>query len=242
MIMPNPFDQSGSEQPQNNQFEDKTPEEFMSELVGEGKKYATPEEAVRALAHANHHISNLEGENANFRTKLDKASTVDDILGKLKQQGAESGSDTGVDDQSNQPPKADDVNVEELVKKLFQDQQSNATAQSNKKLVVDKMAMQFGGKAGQVWDGVEKNLGVDLEQLCATSPTAALKLLGVTGEAQQGDSGGSFQGKTPPPSEARPPEGSKRLVEHMLSKNEITRKQAYNMKLKFSADPEKYNA
>lgn len=240
--MPNPFDQSGSEQPQNNQFEDKTPEEFMSELVGEGKKYATPEEAVRALAHANHHIGNLEGENANFRTQLDKASTVDDILGKLKQQSAESGSDTGVDDQSNQPPKADDVNVEELVKKLFQDQQSNVTAQANKKLVVDKMATQFGGKAGQVWDDAEKKLGVDLEQLCATSPTAALKLLGVTGEVQQGDSGGSFQGTTPPPSETRPPEGSKRLVDHMLSKGEITRKQAYNMKLKFSADPKQYNA
>lgn len=241
--MPNPFDQSGSEQPQNLQFVDKAPEEFMSELVGEGKKYATPEEAVRALAHANHHISNLEGENANFRTQLDKASTVDDILGKLKQQSAESGSDTGADDQSNQPPKADDVNVEELVKKLFQDQQSNATAQSNKKLVVDKMAMQFGGKAGQVWDQAEKSLGVDLEQLCATSPAAALKLLGVSGEVQSGSTGDSFQSDVRPPAgETRPPEGSKRLVDFMLEKGEISRTQAYNMKLKFSADPKQYNA
>ena len=240
--MPNPFDQSGSEQPQTNQFEDKAPEEFLTELVGEGKKYATPAEMARALAHANNHISNIEGENANFRTKLEKASTVDDILGKLKQQSTETVTDTGGDDQSQQAPKTDDVNVEELVKKLMSEQQSSQTMQANKQTVVDKMAAQFGSKAGEMWDHAEKNLGVDLEQLCASSPSAALKLLGVSSEVQTGASADSFQSNTPPPSGQRPPEGSERLVNHMLAKGEITRADAYKMKLSFSTDPTKYKA
>ena len=240
--MPNPFDQSGSNQPQTNQFEDKAPEQFLEELVGEGKKYATPAEAVRALAHADNHISKLEGENADFRTKLEKAATVDDILGKLKQQSTETVIDTGGVDQTQQAPKAEDVNVEELVKKLMSEQQSSQAAQANKQTVVDKMTAQFGSRAGEMWDQAEKNLGVDVEQLCASSPAAALKLLGVSGDVQSGASGDSFQSATPQPSGQRPPEGSERLVNFLLEKGEISRSDAYKMKLKFSTDPSKYKA
>ena len=96
---------------------------------------------------------------------------------------------------------------------------------------------------GQVWDEAEGNLGIDLEALASTSPAAALKLLGATGESQSGASGDSFAStKRPPAGEKRAPEGSKRLVEQMLANNEITRQQAYQLKLKYSADPDKYNA
>lgn len=242
--MPNPFDQSGESQPQ--QFQDKTPEEFMSELVGEGKKYATPEEAVRALAHANHHIGQLEGENATFRTQLDKAATVEDIMSKLQsgqqQPPAAAPDNTDQSDPTNKSTEQPE-DIRQLVSEMLKEQQSTQTAAQNKQQVIDAMTQQFGGKAGEVWDNVEKNLGVNLDTICAQSPSAAMKLLGVGGSTGQQDNGGSFQSTTtPPPAGERPPEGSKRLVEHLLSKGEITRQQAYRMKLDFSADPAKYNS
>jgi len=241
--MPNPFDQGGSQQPQ--QFEDKTPEEFMAELVGEDKKYKTPEEAVRALAHANHHISTLEGETSTLREQVSQSKTIEDVMAQLASKQQPSGDNTGGDDQSQQQPKQDDnVDVEATVKRLLEQQMSAQSANSNKQSVIDAMQKQFGTKAGEIWDKVEKELGVDLEAMASTTPTAALQLLGVTGKQAPSQSGASFNGDGQPPrdSEQRPPEGSKRLVDYMLSRNEITRKEAYEMKLKFTADPEKYRA
>ena len=142
--MGNPFDQSGSEnQPQ---FEDKAPEEFLEELVGEGKKYATPAEAIRALAHANHHISKLEGENATFRTQLEKAATVDDILSKLKQQPESNDIDTGEDDTSKQTP-SQDVDVDALVEQALQKHTQKQTASQNKQQVIDSLQATFGERS-----------------------------------------------------------------------------------------------
>lgn len=242
--MPNPFDQGGSQQPQS-QFEDKTPEEFMAELVGEDKKYKTAEEAVRALAHANHHISTLEGETHSLREQVSQAKTIDDVMARLAANQNPEGKDTGSDDQSQQPPKQDGEDVEATVKRLLEQQTSAQTANSNKQSVIDAMTKQFGTKAGEIWDGVEKELGVDLEQMSASSPSAVLKLLGVTGGQAPQQSGSSFNGDAAKPrdTEQRPPEGSKRLVDYMLSKGEITRKEAYETKLKLAMEnPEKFRA
>lgn len=241
--MPNPFDQGGSQQPQ--QFEDKTPEEFMAELVGEDKKYKTVEEAVRALAHANHHISTLEGETHTLREQVSQAKTIEDVMARLASNQNPEGKDTGSDDQSQSQPKQDGEDVEATVKRLLEQQMSAQSANSNKQSVIDAMTKQFGTKAGEVWDSVEKELGVDLEQMSASSPTAVLKLLGVTGSQAPSQSGSSFNGDAQKPrdTEQRPPEGSKRLVDYMLAKGEITREQAYKEKLRLvMEDPDKFKA
>ena len=239
--MANPFDQSGNEPQEQQQFQDKTSQEFFEEMVGEGKKYATPEDAVRALAHANHHIGKLEGENATQREKLTKAQTVDDIMSKLQQPPAAEQTPEQSDPANNSDP-APEVNVEELVKKMFTEQQQSQSAQTNKQQVVDAMKAQFGDKSVEVWDAVEAKLGVDLEQLSSNTPQAALQLLGVTKESGS-EQPSSFNSTTrPPQGEVRPPEGSERLVNHLFAKGELTRQEAYKMKLKFSEDPAKYKS
>lgn len=241
--MPNPFDQNENAAPQSTNFQDKTPQEFMEELVGDGKKYATPEDAVRALAHASNHISTLEGENAGYKTKLEKASTVEDILSKMTQHKDVTGTDTGAADQATTAPSQEQPNVEELVKQMMSQQQSEQAAAANRDKVVNALKSQFGGKAGEVWDAAEASLGVDLDSLCASSPQAALKLLGAAGEGQSVATSESLaSGIRPPQGEPRPPEGSKRSVDFMLSKGEISRQDAYKMKLALSADPVKFNA
>lgn len=240
--MPNPFDQGGSQQPQ--EFQDKSGEEFLADFVGEDKKYKSVEEMARALAHANHHIGTLEGETEALRQQNSQAKTIEDVMAQLASKQQPPSDDTGSDDQSQEQPKQDGVDVEATVKRLLEQHTSAQSANSNKQSVIDAMQKQFGTKAGEIWDKVEADLGVDLEAMASSSPTAALQLLGVTGKQAPSQSGASFNGDGQPPrdSEQRPPEGSKRLVDYMLSRNEITRKEAYEMKLKFTADPEKYRA
>lgn len=240
--MPNPFDQGGSQQPQ--QFEDKSGEEFLADFVGDDKKYKTVEEMARALAHANHHIGTLEGETSTLREQVSQSKTIDDVMARLAEAKNPEGTDTGGDDPSQQP-KQDGEDVEATVKRLLEQQMSTQSANSNKQSVIDAMTKQFGTKAGDIWDSVEKELGVDLEQMSANSPSAVLKLLGVTGEQAPSQSGSSFNGDAQKPrdTEERPPEGSKRLVDYMLAKGEITREQAYKEKLRLvMEDPDKFKA
>lgn len=240
--MPNPFDQGGSQQPQ--QFEDKSGEEFLADFVGDDKKYKTVEEMARALAHANHHIGTLEGETSTLREQVSQSKTIDDVMARLAEAKNPEGTDTGGDDPSQQP-KQDGEDVEATVKRLLEQQMSTQSANSNKQSVIDAMTKQFGTKAGDIWDSVEKELGVDLEQMSASSPSAVLKLLGVTGEQAPSQSGSSFNGDAQKPrdTEERPPEGSKRLVDYMLAKGEITREQAYKEKLRLvMEDPDKFKA
>ena len=62
------------------------PEQALEELVGEGKKYASAAELAKAMLHAQQHIDKLQGENGEFRSKLERASTIDEILGKDKKE------------------------------------------------------------------------------------------------------------------------------------------------------------
>lgn len=241
--MPNPFDQGGSQQPQ--EFQDKDGAEFLADFVGDDKKYKTVEEMARALAHANHHIGTLESETATLREKNSQSKTIEDVMARLAEGQQPKGDNTGSDDQSQQQPKQEGEDVEATVKRLLEQQQSTQSANSNKQSVIDAMTKQFGTKAGEIWDSVEKELGVDLEQMSASAPSAVLKLLGVTGEQAPSQSGSSFNGDAQKPrdTEERPPEGSKRLVDYLLGKGEITRKQAYELKLKLvMEDPDKFQA
>ena len=242
--MPNPFDQNGVKPTE--EFQDKPAAEFLADLVGEGKKYANAEELARAFAHGQHHISTVESENAGYREKLTATTTVDDIMKQLKgsQEPPAPSDNTGADDPST-PPTPEPVDIEATVKKLLEQQTQATTANSNKSEVLAKMQAQFGSKAGEIWDKAASELNVDLEQLASTSPAAIYKLVGVDSEVQPQQQGVPLTGDVTPPQldqTQRPPEGSKRLVKYLQDKGELTRSQAYQLKLAYSADPTKYNA
>lgn len=244
--MGNPFDQNDNHDEVVNPYEGKEAKEIMDELVGEGKKYASVEEAVKALAHSQHHITTLESETAKLREAQSQAKTIEDVMARLQEKQKPSDDDKGSDDKDPAAQKpTDGEDVEATVKRLLEQHTSTAQAEANHKQVVDAVQAKFGSKAFDVWDKAEKELGINLEQMAQTSPAATLKLLGVSGESAPAQSASTFKGDakpTPTDQGERPPEGSKRLVDYMLSKGEINRTQAYNLKLKYSADPEKYRA
>lgn len=241
--MPNPFDQNDEHNNDVDPLKDKDPKEIMGELVGEGKKYKTVEDAVKALAYAQNHISTLESETATLREKATKSATIEEVLATLNKQKSSDDEKVEGDDPSKKTGD-DELDVEATVKRLLEQHTSASQAAANHQQVVDAVQAKFGSKAYDVWDAAEKELGVNLEQMAQTSPAATLKLLGITGESHSGQAASTFQGDAKPnrDNEEQPPEGSKRLVDYLYKKGEINRKQAYNLKLKYSADPEKYNA
>lgn len=230
------------------EFEDKSPEEFMAELVGEDKQYKTVAEAVRALAHTKHHAKKVELENKTLRDKTAQSATIEDIMAQLKGSGdgtpAGDNKDLGVNPEKS-TPQGQPEDIRELVTKMFQEQQTTQSAQRNKDEVTAKLTSMYGDKAGTVWAKAEQELGVDLESIAAKSPAAVYKMLGMSEGQQSGSAAPSFNGDAPrkqQDSSARPPEGSLRLLDWQLAKGEIDKKTHTALRYNYAMDPAKYRA
>ena len=251
--MPNPFDQNDDASASRIDVEGKTAEQLMEELVGEGKKYASAEEAVKALAYAQNHIGTLEQDNQTLRSAADKAKTVEDIMSQLQSAKGSNGDDTGggndVGDDTLQKAQTSPEDIEATVKKLLGEHAQTQSQQQNHDTVTKTLLSTYGAsKAKDVWDQAEKNLGVDLEQMARTSPQAVLQLLGVTGqEPQQSSAPSSLRGDGKLGDDhhrgAAPAEGTEAYVNHMVKSGQWTRHQAYKAKMRYiQQDAELYKS
>jgi hypothetical protein len=141
----------------------------VSELVGEGKKYATEAEALNALVHAQTHISTIETENQTLREKLDNAKKVEDVLSKL---------DAQVDNATtNTQQEVDPVDIDALLEEKLTLREKQAVQINNKNSVNSKMVEMFGDKAQDQMLTKANELGMTVEQMQATaenSPNAFL--------------------------------------------------------------------
>jgi len=54
------------------------------EFLGEGKKYRSPEDALKAVPHAQQHIQTLESELAEVKEELTKRKTAQELLDEIK--------------------------------------------------------------------------------------------------------------------------------------------------------------
>jgi len=157
-----------------------------SELVGEGKKYATVEEALKSIPHAQSHISTLESELSELRTKAAKGATMDEILAQLKErttQGTESPAPTGVD------------NLDERVEQVVSKMEAKGIAERNLQTVDTEIKALYGDKSREVYEGKIRSLGMSPEQgrdLAAASPKAFMEIFGK--QASSGEPSGVTTG------------------------------------------------
>jgi len=118
---------SGSDQNQN-------PYDLLS-YVGEGKKYATPEEFVKSFVAKEEHISTIESENAALRKETQSQSTIKDVMQALKDSQKDS-------ETTNQTP-LDDEDLQKKLNTLLAEREAEQTRSTNranaKKLVSDKL-------------------------------------------------------------------------------------------------------
>lgn len=151
-------------------------EEALGALVGEGKKYATPQELAKAMLHAQTHISVIESENADLRSRSDNSKAIQEALERLT--SGQHQQQAPAPDQS----KAPDVDVAKTVQELLADELGKREQAANRQQVIQHFKQEFGGKAGEMFGTMAKELGFTVEQLenyAATNPQA---LIGLTGK------------------------------------------------------------
>jgi len=152
----------------------------VSELVGQGKKYATVEDALKSVPHAQSHIKTLEEELQAVKAELEKRRTAEQLLDEIK---------SGI--KSTEPPSASPITpdtVSQLVEQAFAKRQASEVSARNVEQVTTTFSDKFGEKAEEVYIALakENNLSVaELNMLSKTSPAVVLKLAGLSGVKQQ---------------------------------------------------------
>lgn len=153
-----------------------------SEFVGEGKKYATVDDALNSIAPAQEHISNLEKEMGEMREELTRRESAQEILNRID--ASNSAKDTpiaGLDKEA----------VAQLVNETVSQRDAKKILDANKREVNDKLNSIYGDKSGEVVNNKAKELGVSVEYLQNTaehSPKAFYQMVGLSDKSPSNES------------------------------------------------------
>jgi hypothetical protein len=147
-----------------------------AELVGDGKKYSSVEDALKSVPHAQKHIQTLESELAAAREELSKRRTTEELLDEIK---------SGIQPQAT-PAGAefDQDKLLQLVDQTLEFKERQKSAKNNAESVASKFTEKFGSKAEEVYNTVARESGLTVQQLnslAASSPKIVLKLAGLEG-------------------------------------------------------------
>lgn len=146
-----------------------------AELVGDGKKYQSVEDALKSVPHAQKHIQTLEAELAAAREELTKRKTTEELLDEIK---------SGVQPKENpQGVELDQDKLLQLVNQTLEFKERQKQAKSNASQVASKFTEKFGNQAEIVYKNIALENGLteqQLNNLAASSPNVVLKLAGLT--------------------------------------------------------------
>jgi len=150
------------------------PEEVMA-LVGTGKKYATVEDALKSVPHAQTHIARLEQEMQELRERAAQAKAIDDVYEALtsRQQGEQQVTASA--------PIVDERFIDAVLERKLEEQKRAEEKRVNLSKVRESLTTKYGEKAAEVFKKKAEELGINesfLTDLAAKSPVAALELFG----------------------------------------------------------------
>lgn len=157
----------------------------VRDLVGEGKKYATLEQALSSIPHAQNHIAKIEAENQEFRDRLLKIEegmatqeSLEEMLHKIQEASSNPSEDTPTQ------PQVSKEDISELVRQTLKQEEAAKLASQNIKSVVNTMVDSYGDKqkAEQAYIEKAEEFGFsveDMNSLAAKSPKALLKMFGL---------------------------------------------------------------
>jgi hypothetical protein len=171
-----------------------TNENYLNQLVGEGKKFKDLEALAKGKLEADRHIGEITKTLDELRAELSKQDYAKSLLEQMSK-----GSETRQDDPppntssssntENTTQSASDI--ESLVEKVITEKEKNRTVTQNLSVVSEEMEKQFGDKAGSILKSKsqELNISVDrLKEIAAESPTAFFQMIGVSSKKPQATS------------------------------------------------------
>lgn len=167
----------------------------IAELVGEGKKYRTPEEALKSVPHAQKHIQELEATLGELREELTKRATLEEAMAQLRRDSTQI-----ADNGSVAPPATAAPDLESLAKivdGLVEKREMSKVQLENQKKVVASLQSAFGEKAREAHAARLAEIGMsqeDFTSLASRSPKAALALFPEAARGSTPTSGGTTTG------------------------------------------------
>lgn len=152
--------------------------DLLKTIVNENgePKYKTAEEALKATAHAQDHIKNLEAELAELRNKGNASDKLDELLEAVQSQSK--GSGQGADEGASTMKPED---VLKIVQEHLKDSKAAETRENNISTVTKVFRDRYGKDASEKLYGKAEDLGFtkdEINRMIATNPKAALNTLG----------------------------------------------------------------
>lgn len=185
----------------NNNNENKN---YFEELVGEGKKFKTPEDLAKGKAASDAYIKTLEekldelrADNSRQRDEINAGLSLKDLLDQIGESNSR-GEPTQPARTVTQPqtPAVDLKQLEDLVASRLQAHEATKQQEANAQVVLEKLREHYGDSYQNTLKQQMDELGID-ENVARTwvrnHPKAFLKALGIDGPKARGE---SFQ--TPP--------------------------------------------
>ena len=146
------------------------------------QKYKTIQDAIIGLQHANSHIQTLlnekrqvEQEKLSLQTAAEKVAELERVVSEL----------------TKAPPQAtpaviDPTQIQQLVSQAISETKTKEEQKQNTSVVVNAAKQTFGEKAEELFYSRAQDVGLSREQinsLAASSPQAALKILGLASQS-----------------------------------------------------------
>lgn len=156
----------------------------LNELVGEGKKYKTPEELAKAYKHADDHIKRVETENTTLREQ--QLKKVDEVLEAVKNGviTAASPAPSNAQPHNGSAPSValDEDAIKSIVTSVLVTEKTQTTQKQNRQDTLAKLSAFYGSEelAKRAINKVASespSLKKTLDDLAFNTPDAAIKLV-----------------------------------------------------------------
>lgn len=155
----------------------------VAELVGEGKKYKSLQDALKSIPHAQTHIQRLEQELVDARTEAAKARAMDELFEEINRSKA-----TTAPQQTPALGVPSDVDINSVVEQALARKEAQRVAKENADKVLTAFYSKFGDQSEAQFIKLAQENGMPLaylNSLAQTSPQAVLKLAGLVGEPKK---------------------------------------------------------
>lgn len=150
----------------------------LEDLVGEGKKYRDTNALAKSRIEADKYIKKLEAEHQAMREDLASRQALAALVDEIKK--SKTVQEPSIPDpQDGNKGGNDSADVEELVRKLLAQKETETKLSRNQELVKQKLTEQFGSNFNSVVHKRAQELGVDINymnRLAAEAPQALLAL------------------------------------------------------------------
>ena len=170
--------------------------DYLSELVGEDKKFKTPAELAKGKWHADQTIKLMEQRMDQLRADFERERTqnltreqLESVLTRFKQTPlASSETPQANEDNTQKPPVIDPEQIKSLISSEVMGIRKRETEASNAKMVQDKLIERYGNSYTDVLSKQAVELGLsdqEVNQMAKTNPKVFIRTFGLDQQPQR---------------------------------------------------------